>query len=80
MEVLSGEELFSILYKYLTYIEFVEDETNKDNTYSRNYIRNIVMPALRKQFGADLFFSYATIRAKLRKSFGRICVTLSRIL
>ena len=31
-------------------LEFVEDETNKDNTYSRNYIRNIVLPALRKNF------------------------------
>ena len=35
-------------------LEFVEDETNKDITYSRNYIRNIVMPALRKHFkGVD---------------------------
>ncbi len=31
-------------------LEFVEDETNSDITYSRNYIRNIVMPALRKHF------------------------------
>lgn len=31
-------------------LEFVEDETNKDNSYSRNYIRNIVMPDLRKHF------------------------------
>ncbi len=31
-------------------LEYVEDETNKDNTYSRNYIRNVVMPTLRKQF------------------------------
>ncbi len=35
-------------------LEFVEDETNKDTTYSRNYLRNIVMPALRRHFkGAD---------------------------
>ena len=33
-------------------LEYVEDETNQDNTYSRNYIRNIVMPALRKHFNA----------------------------
>lgn len=33
-------------------LEYVEDETNKDNSYSRNYIRNIVLPALRKHFGA----------------------------
>ena len=31
-------------------LEYVEDETNSDITYSRNYIRNIVMPALRKHF------------------------------
>ncbi|MBR6779323.1 MAG: tRNA lysidine(34) synthetase TilS [Clostridia bacterium] len=35
-------------------LEYVEDETNHDNTYSRNYIRNIVLPALRKHFkGVD---------------------------
>lgn len=35
-------------------LEYVDDETNKDNTYSRNYIRNIVLPALRKNFkGVD---------------------------
>lgn len=32
-------------------LEYVEDETNKDNSYSRNYIRNVVLPALRKHFG-----------------------------
>ena len=31
-------------------LEFVEDETNKDNSYSRNYIRNVVLPDLRKHF------------------------------
>lgn len=31
-------------------LEFVEDETNKDNAYSRNYLRNIVLPALRRHF------------------------------
>ncbi len=31
-------------------LTFVEDETNKDITYSRNYIRNIIMPDLRKHF------------------------------
>lgn len=35
-------------------LEYVEDETNKDTTYSRNYLRNIVMPALRRHFkGVD---------------------------
>ncbi len=31
-------------------LEYVEDETNKDTTYTRNYLRNIVMPTLRKHF------------------------------
>ena len=31
-------------------LEYVEDETNSDNTYARNYIRNVVMPTLRRQF------------------------------
>lgn len=31
-------------------LEYVEDETNKDNSYSRNYIRNVVLPDLRKHF------------------------------
>jgi tRNA(Ile)-lysidine synthase len=35
-------------------LEYVEDETNKDTTYSRNYLRNIVIPALRRHFkGVD---------------------------
>lgn len=31
-------------------LEYVEDETNKDNSYSRNYLRNVVLPALRRHF------------------------------
>lgn len=31
-------------------IPYVEDETNADSSYSRNYIRNIVMPTIRKKF------------------------------
>ena len=44
-------------------LEFVEDETNKDTTYSRNYIRNIVMPALRKHFKSvdKSFVNFASI-------------------
>lgn len=45
---LPREEIMSYIDEHgLTY---VEDETNHDTTYSRNYIRNIVMPALRKHF------------------------------
>lgn len=28
----------------------VEDETNQDNAYSRNYIRNVIMPTIRQKF------------------------------
>lgn len=49
---LPREEIMSYLDE--NGLEYVEDETNKDNTYSRNYIRNIVIPALRKHFkGVD---------------------------
>jgi len=47
-------------------LEFVEDETNADNSYSRNYIRNIVLPALRKHFkGVDKnIVNFSSICAK----------------
>ncbi len=47
-------------------LEFVQDETNADTTYSRNYIRNIVMPTLRKKFkGVDKnLVNFANICAK----------------
>lgn len=47
-------------------LEFVEDETNADTTYSRNYIRNIVMPALRKHFKSvdKSIVNFASICAK----------------
>lgn len=47
-------------------LNFVEDETNQDITYSRNYIRNVVMPALRKNFkGVDRnIVNFAKICAK----------------
>ena len=31
-------------------IPFVEDETKADTSYSRNYIRNVIMPTIRKKF------------------------------
>ncbi len=47
-------------------LEYVDDETNQDNTYSRNYIRNVVLPALRKNFkGVDKnIVKFASICAK----------------
>ena len=56
------EEIMAYLDEYG--IEYVEDETNNDTEFSRNYIRNIVMPALRKRFkGVD----------KNIVNFSRIC-------
>ena len=47
-------------------LEFVEDETNKDNSYSRNYIRNVVLPDLRKHFKSvdKNIVNFASICAK----------------
>lgn len=58
------EEIMSYLDEYG--LEYVEDETNKDNTYSRNYIRNIVLPDLRKQFKSvdKNIVNFASICAK----------------
>ena len=42
------EEIMSYIDEYA--IPFVEDETNADSTYSRNYIRNVIMPTIRKRF------------------------------
>ncbi len=33
-------------------LSFVEDETNKDNGYARNFLRNIVIPMIKKHFPA----------------------------
>ena len=47
-------------------LEYVEDETNQDNTYSRNYVRNIIMPAFRKHFKSvdKNIVNFASICAK----------------
>ena len=42
------EEIMSYIDEYS--IPFVEDETNADINYSRNYIRNVIMPTIRKKF------------------------------
>lgn len=31
-------------------ISFVEDETNKDNSYSRNYVRNLILPLIEERW------------------------------
>jgi len=31
-------------------IPFVEDETNKDNSYSRNYVRNLILPLIEERW------------------------------
>ena len=47
-------------------LEYVEDETNNDNEYTRNYMRNLVLPALRKRFrGVDRnLVNFASICSK----------------
>ncbi len=36
------------------FVEYVEDETNSDITYNRNYLRNVVIPELKKRWeGAE---------------------------
>ena len=42
------EDVMAYLDEYS--LEYVDDETNNDTTYTRNYLRNIVMPTLRKHF------------------------------
>lgn len=39
-----------IRYASMNYIEYVEDETNKETTYNRNFLRNIVLPELKKRW------------------------------
>lgn len=58
------EEIMSYLDE--NSLEFVEDETNKDNSYSRNYIRNVVLPDLRKHFKSvdKNIVNFASICAK----------------
>ena len=47
-------------------LEYVEDESNANNEYTRNYMRNLVLPALRKRFkGVDKnIVNFASICAK----------------
>ncbi len=58
------EEIMSYLDEHN--LNYVDDETNQDTTYSRNYIRNIVMPTLRKHFkGVDkALVNFASLCAK----------------
>ncbi|MDD4251492.1 MAG: tRNA lysidine(34) synthetase TilS [Candidatus ainarchaeum sp.] len=37
-------------YIFLNDIPFREDETNKDNSYSRNYIRNLILPLIEEKW------------------------------
>lgn len=47
-----------MVYNNTNEIPFVEDETNADSDYSRNYLRNMVMPLIRtKWMNADLTIS-----------------------
>lgn len=45
---LSKNEILKIAKEYG--VKFVEDSSNSDNDYSRNYIRNVVVPAIEKVY------------------------------
>lgn len=45
---LTKSEILKISKEYN--IEFVEDKTNNDNDYSRNYVRNVVLPEIEKVY------------------------------
>ncbi len=43
-----------VRYCGANFVEYVEDETNSDITYNRNYLRNVVIPELKKRWeGAE---------------------------
>ncbi len=43
-----------VRYCGTNFVEYVEDETNSDTTYNRNYLRNVVIPELKKRWeGAE---------------------------
>lgn len=43
-----------VRYCGTNFVEYVEDETNSDITYNRNYLRNVVIPELKKRWeGAE---------------------------
>lgn len=37
-------------YIFLNDVPYVEDETNKDNTYARNYLRNLILPLIEEKW------------------------------
>jgi len=53
-----------IKYCSINSIEHIEDETNADNKYNRNYLRNVVIPALKRR--------WPTVEQSL-VSFGKCC-------
>lgn len=39
-----------VRYASRNYIEYVEDETNKETKYNRNFLRNVILPELKKRW------------------------------
>ena len=39
-----------VMYAARNYIEYVEDETNSNNKFNRNYLRNVVIPTLKQKW------------------------------
>jgi tRNA(Ile)-lysidine synthase len=75
MEILNGRGIFrplltaqkSEIEKYIAAnkIEFVTDETNADNAYNRNFVRNEILPLIRSRWrGADGAIAAASADAR----------------
>ena len=64
-----------IAYDYKNGIPHVTDDTNEDNGYRRNYVRNVVMPAITKEWrgAADSIVAFGKIAARDSKFIADQC-------
>ena len=51
------------------YLKFVVDKTNMDNTYTRNFLRNEIIPALNKRFDVENVLDTFSASAKSDSAF-----------
>lgn len=64
-----------IAYNYRNSIPHVEDETNEDNAYRRNYIRNVLLPEITREWrgAAENLASFGKIAARDNKYITNQC-------
>ena len=64
-----------IAYNYRNGIPHVEDETNEDNAYRRNYIRNVLLPEITREWrgAAENLASFGKIAARDNKYITNQC-------